>query len=111
MQFVVGIVSNDKSKSEAVLTNLDVLGYLDDIPVCIGYELEDGSIIDHFPVTADLQSAKPVLRTLKGWKCTCRTSAPSTSSRKPRRNTCSLLNRPLVYPSRRSPSARDGIRL
>lgn len=55
--------------TEAVLTNLDVLGYLDDIPVCVGYELENGSIIDHFPVTADLRSAKPVLRTLKGWKC------------------------------------------
>lgn len=55
--------------TEAVLTNLDVLGYLDDIPVCVGYELADGITIDQFPVTAELQTAKPVLRTLKGWKC------------------------------------------
>lgn len=53
----------------AVLTNLDVLGYLDEIPICIGYELADGTILDCFPVTAKLQSAKPIYTTLPGWKC------------------------------------------
>lgn len=53
----------------AVLTNLDVLGYLDEIPVCIGYELADGTILYRFPVTATLQSAKPIYTTLPGWKC------------------------------------------
>jgi adenylosuccinate synthase len=55
--------------TSAVLTNLDVLGYLDEIPVCMGYELADGTILDHFPVTAKLQSAKPIYTTLPGWKC------------------------------------------
>ncbi|MDD9266402.1 adenylosuccinate synthase [Paenibacillus sp. GCM10023248] len=55
--------------TEAVLTNLDVLGYLDEIPVCIGYELEDGTVVDRFPVTAKLAGAKPVITRLPGWNC------------------------------------------
>lgn len=55
--------------TEAVLTNLDVLGYLDEIPVCVGYELEDGTVIDQFPVTNRLDGAKPVVTRLPGWKC------------------------------------------
>lgn len=55
--------------TEAVLTNLDVLGYLDDISVCVAYELEDGEIIDLFPSTNKLYSAKPVFTRLPGWKC------------------------------------------
>lgn len=50
------------------LTNLDVLGYLDEIPVCVGYETEEG-IVDRFPVTASLGSAKPVFKRIQGWKC------------------------------------------
>lgn len=53
----------------AALTNLDVLGYLDEIPVCAAYELVDGSVTDRFPVTSALDGAKPVLRRLPGWKC------------------------------------------
>lgn len=49
------------------MTNLDVLGYLDIIPVCAAYEL-NGERIDHFPVSAQLQHAKPVLEKLTGWK-------------------------------------------
>ena len=49
-------------------TVLDVLGYLDEIPVCVGYEL-DGEITTDFPVTTKLEKAKPVLKTLPGWKC------------------------------------------
>ena len=46
---------------------LDVLGYLDEIPVCVAYEL-DGKRIDHFPSTALLKRCKPILETLPGWK-------------------------------------------
>lgn len=53
--------------TEVALTNLDVLGYLDQIPVCVGYELDDGTVTDRFPVTAKLASAKPLLQQLQGW--------------------------------------------
>ena len=52
-------------------TVLDALGYLDEIPVCVGYEL-DGKRIDHFPVTAKLKRCKPILEVLPGWKCDIR---------------------------------------
>ena len=52
-------------------TVLDALGYLDEIPVCVGYEL-DGKKIDYFPPTVDLKRCKPVLKTLPGWKCDIR---------------------------------------
>jgi len=51
------------------LTNLDVLGYLDDIPVCVAYELEDGTFTTNFPVNIQLEGAKPVIQHLSGWKC------------------------------------------
>lgn len=57
--------------SEAALTNLDVLGYLDRIPVCTAYEL-DGEIIEDFPVTPKLERCKPVIEYLPGWKCDLR---------------------------------------
>ena len=44
-----------------------VLGYLDEIPVCVGYEI-DGEITTEFPVTAKLSKAKPVFQKLPGWK-------------------------------------------
>ncbi|MFK7696574.1 adenylosuccinate synthase [Paenibacillus sp. HJGM_3] len=53
--------------TEVALTNLDVLGYLDAIPVCTAYEL-DGAQTDDFPVSAKLDRAKPVLTTLPGWQ-------------------------------------------
>ena len=49
-------------------TVLDALGYLDEIPVCVGYEL-DGKRIDSFPPTAQLKRCKPILEVLPGWKC------------------------------------------
>jgi adenylosuccinate synthase len=55
--------------TEVALTNLDVLGYLKEIPVCVGYELDGEIVRDHFPVTAKLESAKPVLQRLQGWSC------------------------------------------
>ncbi|MBO4693113.1 MAG: adenylosuccinate synthase [Clostridia bacterium] len=51
-----------------ILTVVDALGYLDEIKVCVGYEI-DGLITKDFPVTNKLEKAKPVLHTLKGWKC------------------------------------------
>ena len=57
--------------TEAALTCLDVLGYLDEISVCTGYEI-DGSVTDKFPTTPELERAKPVFETLPGWKCDIR---------------------------------------
>ena len=54
--------------THAVLTVVDALGYLDEIKVCTGYEI-DGKITTDFPVTSKLEKAKPVLTTLPGWKC------------------------------------------
>ncbi len=49
-------------------TVIDALGYLDEIPICVAYEL-DGEVIDYFPSTTKLKRCKPVLKKLKGWKC------------------------------------------
>jgi len=53
--------------TEAALTVLDVLGYLDEIPICIGYEI-DGQVTKDFPTTAALEKAKPIYKVLPGWK-------------------------------------------
>ncbi len=57
--------------TDVAFTVLDVLGYLDEIPVCTGYEV-DGTVTEDFPVTWKLEKAKPVLETLPGWKCDIR---------------------------------------
>lgn len=57
--------------TECVLTNLDVLGYLERIPVCTAYEV-DGKIITDFPSTPALMRAKPVYTNLPGWMCDVR---------------------------------------
>ncbi len=57
--------------TDVAFTVLDVLGYLDEIPVCVGYEI-DGEVTTDFPVTAKLEKAKPVLKVLPGWKCEIR---------------------------------------
>jgi adenylosuccinate synthase len=53
--------------TQVVLTAIDVLSYLDEIPVCIGYEI-DGQVTRDFPPTTQLNRAKPVFEVLKGWK-------------------------------------------
>lgn len=53
--------------TDVAFTVLDVLGYLDEIPVCVGYDV-DGEVSTDFPVTWKLEKAKPVLETLPGWK-------------------------------------------
>lgn len=57
--------------TEVALTVLDVLGYLDELPICIGYEI-DGEVTKDFPTTSKLNIAKPVYTTLPGWKCETR---------------------------------------
>ena len=57
--------------TQAVLTVVDALGYLDEIPVCVGYEV-DGKILRNFPTTPTLEKCKPVLEVLSGWKCDVR---------------------------------------
>ena len=53
--------------TEIALTKLDVLSYLDEIPVCVRYEL-NGEMTDKFPFPAALDDCKPVIETVKGWK-------------------------------------------
>ena len=57
--------------TQAALTCLDVLGYLDEVPVCTGYEI-DGQVTRSFPTTPALLRAKPVFELLPGWKCDVR---------------------------------------
>ena len=57
--------------TDVAFTVLDVLGYLDEIPVCVGYEI-DGEVTTDFPVTHLLEKAKPHLKVLPGWKCEIR---------------------------------------
>jgi len=57
--------------TSVAFTVMDVLGYLDEIPVCVGYEL-DGKRIDNFPTTVQLKHCKPIIEKLPGWKCDIR---------------------------------------
>lgn len=57
--------------TDVAFTVLDVLGYLDEIPVCVAYDI-DGTITTEFPTTSQLKYAKPVIEILKGWKCEIR---------------------------------------
>ncbi len=57
--------------TQVVLTAIDVLGYLDEIQICTGYEI-DGQISDTFPVPSQLPLAKAVYETLPGWRCDLR---------------------------------------
>ncbi len=57
--------------TEVALTVLDALGYLDEIPICVGYQMGD-EIVKDFPTTPKLAACKPVLKVLPGWKCDIR---------------------------------------
>lgn len=57
--------------TDVAFTVLDVLGYLEEIPVCVGYEIE-GKVTTEFPVTHLLEKAKPVIKVLPGWNCDIR---------------------------------------
>ena len=54
--------------TEVALTKMDILSYMDEIPVCTQYEV-NGQPTDDFPFPADLAEAKPIVRTMPGWKC------------------------------------------
>ncbi|NCB91180.1 MAG: adenylosuccinate synthase [Clostridia bacterium] len=57
--------------TDVAFTVLDVLGYLKEIPVCVGYEI-NGEVTTDFPTTSLLEKAKPVIETLPGWNCDIR---------------------------------------
>ena len=57
--------------TEVAFTVLDVLGYLDELTVCGGYEI-DGTVTKDFPTTVKLNKAKPVYEKMPGWKCDIR---------------------------------------
>lgn len=57
--------------TEVVLTVLDALGYLDELKICTGYEI-DGQVTDEFPPAWKQEMAKPVYKTMPGWKCDIR---------------------------------------
>ncbi|GAA3408104.1 adenylosuccinate synthase [Paenibacillus hodogayensis] len=54
--------------TEVALTNLDVLGYLDEIPLCTAYRTATGGLTESFPVNAGLEAVQPVLQTMPGWR-------------------------------------------
>ena len=54
--------------TELALTKMDVLSYLEQIPVCVAYEI-DGQRVDEFPIGAPLDRAKPIIEYVPGWKC------------------------------------------
>lgn len=57
--------------TQVAVTVVDALGYLDKIPVCVGYEV-DGKVLRDFPTTPTLERCKPILEVLPGWKCDVR---------------------------------------
>ncbi|WP_010270009.1 adenylosuccinate synthase [Paenibacillus senegalensis] len=57
-----------QGSTEAILTNLDVLGYLEEIPICTAYKI-DGKRVTEFPETPKLNNAEPDLEVMPGWKC------------------------------------------
>lgn len=57
--------------TDVALSVLDALGYLDEIPICVGYDI-DGEVTTDFPVTSKLAKARPVFRVMPGWKCDIR---------------------------------------
>ena len=54
--------------TEVALTVIDPLGYLDEIPICVGYDI-NGKEHQEFPNTTYLYQAKPILKKLPGWQC------------------------------------------
>ena len=54
--------------SSIALTKLDVLSYMDKIPVCVAYEI-DGKRVDEFPIGVELAKAKPIYEYLPGFRC------------------------------------------
>lgn len=57
-----------QAATEIAITKLDVLSYLDKIPVCVKYEV-NGELTDEFPFPVALKDAKPVIEYFDGWQC------------------------------------------
>ena len=85
--------------TEAVLTNLDVLGYLKEIPVCIAYEV-DGKQITDFPNTPILMRAKPVYTMLPGWETDVRGETDYNKLPENCRNYIAFIEKQLELPIR-----------
>ncbi len=85
--------------TQVALTCLDVLGYLDEIPVCVGYEI-DGVVTDKFPTTPELLKAKPVFETLPGWKCDIRGQKDFNALPQAAKDYVSFLEKKIGYPIR-----------
>lgn len=83
--------------TDVAFTVLDVLGYLDEIPVCVGYEI-DGEVTKDFPVTSKLEKAKPVLKTLPGWKTDIRGIRNYEELPENCRNYIEFIEREIGYP-------------
>lgn len=62
---------NMPGSTEVALTVIDALGYLDEIKICVAYDI-NGTVYDDFPTTQLLNTAKPIYKTFKGWKCDIR---------------------------------------
>ena len=54
--------------TKIALTKLDVLSYLEELPVCTHY-IVNGKLTDKFPFPPDLSDAKPMIEYVKGWNC------------------------------------------
>ena len=83
--------------TQVVLTAIDCLGYLDEIKVCTGYEI-DGKVTADFPVPALLEHAKPVYETLPGWKCDIRGITDYSKLPQAARDYVDFLEKHIGYP-------------
>ena len=83
--------------TEVALTVLDALGYLDELKVCVGYEI-DGKVTKDFPTTVNLAKAKPVYETLPGWKSDIRGITSYDELPKNCRNYVEFIERELNVP-------------
>ena len=83
--------------TDIAFTVIDALGYLDEIPVCVAYEI-DGKETKEFPVTPLLEKAKPVLKVLPGWKCDIRGITKYEDLPENARNYIEFIEKELGYP-------------
>ena len=83
--------------TDVAFTAIDVLGYLDEIPVCVGYEI-NGEVTKEFPVTPLLEKAKPVYKVLPGWKCDIRGISKYEDLPENARNYVEFIEKEIGYP-------------
>ena len=83
--------------TDVAFTAIDVLGYLDEIPVCVGYEI-NGEVTKEFPVTPLLEKVKPVYKVLPGWKCDIRGISKYEDLPENARNYVEFIEKEIGYP-------------